>query len=136
MEKSSGVMILESLLFGENLLLLVLPPSSIQISPSAFFQRSQGWLKKKKKMSFRSEFGDCCLLARLCSIFTHSSFSLPPRQQTLCMHFYVESVLLVQCYDSKEHRASAHPVRDHQVENRMAEVGRPANLVRFTLQAV
>ncbi|KAK2512676.1 Nfam1 [Columba guinea] len=67
--------------------------------------------------------------ARVCSIFTHSSFSLPPRQQTLCMHFYVESVLLVQCYDSKEHRASAHPVRDHQVENRMAEVGRPANLV-------
>ena len=52
------------------------------------------------------------------------------------MHFYVEAVLLVQPYDSKEHQASAHTVRDHEVENRMAAVGRPANLVRLTLQAV
>lgn len=52
------------------------------------------------------------------------------------MHFYVEAVLLVQSCNSRDHQASAHTVRDHEVENRMAAVGRPANLVRLTLQAV
>lgn len=87
-------------------------------------------------MSFRMEFGDCCFLGRVCPIFTLSSCSLLPQQQTLCMHFYVEAVLLVQSCNSRDHQASAHTVRDHEVENRMAAVGRPANLVRLTLQAV
>lgn len=52
------------------------------------------------------------------------------------MHFYVEAVLHVQSFNSKEHQASVHTVRDHEVENRMAAVGSPANLVRLTLQAV
>lgn len=52
------------------------------------------------------------------------------------LHFYVEAVLLVQSYDSKEHQPSARRVRDHEAENRMAAVGRPANLVRFILQGV
>lgn len=87
-------------------------------------------------MSFRMEFGDYCFLGRVSPIFTLPTRSLPPRQQTLCVRFYVEAVLLVQSCDSKEHQASAHTVRDHEVENRVAAVGRPANLVRLTLQAV
>lgn len=55
-EKTSGVMILESLLFGENLLLLVLPPSGVPTASSAFFQRSRGWLKNTLTSS-RMEFG-------------------------------------------------------------------------------
>lgn len=52
------------------------------------------------------------------------------------MLFCVEAVLCVQSFDSKEHQASAHTVRDHEVENRMAAFGSPANLVRHTLQAL
>lgn len=58
------------------------------------------------------------------------------QQQTLCMFFCVEAVLHVQSFDSKEHQASAHTVRDHEVENRMAAFDGPVNLVRLTLQAV
>lgn len=41
----------------------------------------------------------------------------------------------MQTFGSKEHQASACTVRDSEIEHRVAAVGRPANLVRFTLQA-
>jgi len=44
-------------------------------------------------------------------------------------------MLLMQTFGSKEHQASACTVRDSEIEHRVAAVGRPANLVRFTLQA-
>lgn len=55
-EKPSGIMILESLLFGENLLLLVVPPSGVPTASSAFFQKSKGW-PKNSLTSSRVEYG-------------------------------------------------------------------------------
>lgn len=54
----------------------------------------------------------------------------------VCAHgFYVKATLLMQTFGSKEHQASACTFRDSEIEHRVVAVGRPANLVRFTLQA-
>lgn len=79
--KNSGIMIVESLFEG-NLLLLVLPPSGVQITSSAFFQRSSGWLKTPWCL-LEWNLGIVFFLGRVCPIFTLSNCPLPPQQHTL-----------------------------------------------------
>lgn len=67
-----------------------------------------------------------------CAPYVVFQAALSHSKSRLCTLFFMWR----QSYDSKEHQASAHTVRDHEVENRMAAVGRPAALVRLTLQAV